>query len=366
MLLVVDALHVNGAVKITAELARRWAGHGARLVAVKRLRDGDAMPLPPGARATTLARADRIGGTAAVPASLRLVRLAGRSDAVVVGSEIGIGLLLGWAAARLTRRPLVIGVHADLDDALQEWVAPRRRRLLRAVHRRADLVICVEEELVGAVLRNGVDPARVAVVPNGVDVAAVRRAAAGPDPLPDVRGPIVVATGRLAPQKATDLLIRAHARIVAGVPHTVLLLNDGPDEPGLHALASELGVEDSVVFAGRVPPHPVVARADAFCLPSRHEGLPLALLEAMALATPTIAADCSAGVRAALDHGRAGRLVPVGDVDALATALRDHLGDQRPLRAAAQHGLEHLAAFDSEAMADGWAAAVRRVTRPAG
>jgi len=96
-----------------------------------------------------------------------------------------------------------------------------------------------------------------------------------------------------------------------------------------------------------------------FCLPSRHEGLPLALLEAVSLGVPCIATDCSAGVREALDDGRVGDLIATDDVDALVVALEDVLTDSSRLRAKAALGPEHARGFDAEAMAAGWAAALK-------
>ena len=135
-----------------------------------------------------------------------------------------------------------------------------------------------------------------------------------------------MATGRLAHQKAYDVLIRAHGHVVGAIPHRVLLLNDGPERAGLEALATELGVRGQRrVRRRRRAPLPSVADATAFCLPSRHEGLPLALLEAICLGVPCIATDSSQGVRDAFDDGRIGRILPVDDVDALTDALRAHL-----------------------------------------
>ncbi|MPQ99911.1 glycosyltransferase [Modestobacter sp. I12A-02628] len=233
------------------------------------------------------------------------------------------------------------------------------------MHGHVDGAICVSPGLVEELVGNGLPAERIWVVRNGIDTAAIARAAAtATDPAPaDV--PVVVATGRLAAQKGHDLLLRAHARLVADHPHRVRLLNDGPDLAGLQALAAELGVTGSVEFAGAVPPLPSVSRADLFCLPSRHEGLPLALLEAVSLGVPVIAADCSQGVRDALDGGRVGALVPVEDVDALTEALRRHLTDPADLRARAGHGPAHARAFDVEVMTAGWAAALADVvSRP--
>jgi len=365
-LLVTDALAVNGAVRVTLQLARHWAPSGTRLAVVRRQ---GAVSVPAGVDVGYLTRGPvrmRYGAPAALA---RLTASARAAQVVVACSEIGVGLLLASAAARSAGRPLVIAVHADLDEALAEWMPRRSHPLFRRLHRRAAGAVCVAPALVEPLLRNGLPPARVRVVRNGIDAAAVEEAARRPaaDPLcehaalpPGTPGvPVVVATGRLSAQKGHDLLLRAHARVVGELPHRLLLLNDGPDRQALHALAAELGVRGSVHVAGAVPePLPAVARADLFCLPSRHEGMPLALLEAVALGVPVVAADCSPGVRAALDGGRVGELVPAGDVGALAAALAAHLRDPSVLRARANGGPEHARGFDVASMADGWSTAL--------
>jgi glycosyltransferase involved in cell wall biosynthesis len=360
--LIVDHLANNGAVHITVDLARRWAAGGSVLGVLHRLPDPSAeIPVPAGCEVHQLTEPRPPAWSKLPRATVRLTRL-GRSRSVLIGgSEIGPGLILGYLAARLSGRPFVVAVHADLDDALAEWIPPRQHRLYRFVHRRVDGAICVAPALADPLRRNGLPADRIAVVRNGIDTEAVRAAAAGPGSLVADDRPTIVATGRLAHQKAYDVLIRAHGRLVGELPHRVLLLNDGPERAGLEALAVDLGVRDTVEFAGAVrAPLPSVADAAAFCLPSRHEGLPLALLEAICLGVPCIATDSSAGVRDVLDDGRIGRILPVDDVEALTQALRAHLSDPQPLRRMAALGPAHAAQFDRGVMADSWQVAIER------
>jgi glycosyltransferase involved in cell wall biosynthesis len=361
VLFVIDSLSNNGAVQITVQLARRWQRQGAVLVA-ERAPTGRGLPVPD-LVVEQLVRGGRRTRYQLGRVLARLARLSRRADVVIGGSEIGPALLVGFAAARSTRRPFIVSVHAELDRALTEWVPSKLQPLTRWVHRHADGAICIGESVIAPIEANGLPRERIRVVRNGIDNEAVRAAAAEAVGVLPGDGPIVVATGRLAPQKAHDLLIRAHARVVGTRPHRIALLNDGPDLAELEALAAELGVGDSVLFVGAVPkPLPYVAQADLFCLPSRHEGLPLALLEAVSLGVPVIAADCSEGVRDALAGGAVGELVPVDDVEALAAALDRHLADPSELRRRASRGPEHARGFDTDVMADGWAAAVADLT----
>jgi glycosyltransferase involved in cell wall biosynthesis len=147
--------------------------------------------------------------------------------------------------------------------------------------------------------------------------------------------------------------------VVQTVPHRLRIYNDGPDLESIRSLVHELEVADSVEFLDpSIEVIPYVARASVFCLPSRHEGLPLALLEAVALGVPCIAADCSDGVRAALDDGRVGDLIPVDDVPAFADALRAHLLNPEPLRIKAERGPQHARSFDANVMAEEWSDAL--------
>lgn len=371
-LLVADALFRTGATRVVLSLLEQWGPRGGQLAVLQDPADASLLTPGPEVPVVRLAAPGQRLRASGLPSLVRLVALARRHEVVLATSEIGPGLVAAWLAARLARRTFVVSVHADLDDALAEWVPRPLRPLLRLVHRRADAAVCIDAGVVAPVLANGLPPERVHVVRNGVDLAAVRAAAAAPAAPPSPREdedddgaaaprvPVVVATGRLAPQKGYDLLLRAHADVVRRVPHRLRVLNDGPEQEALQSLAAELGVTATVSFEGAVDaPLPQVAHADLFCLPSRHEGLPLALVEAVALGVPCLAADSSAGVREVLDGGRTGELVPVEDVDALARALERHLRDPAPLRDKARAGLQHVEQFDVTGMAAGWARALR-------
>jgi len=281
-------------------------------------------------------------------------------DVILVGSEIGLALIACYFVARMTRKPYVVAVHADIDQAVSEWMPRRLHRLVYWVHRHVDGAICVSADLVAPLVRNGLNLDRIRVVRNGIDVDAITHAAQSAPSLITGGERVVVATGRLAPQKATDSLIRAHARLVDELPHRLLILNNGPELEHLLELAATLRVSESVGIVTTVDnPLPTVANAFVFCLPSRHEGLPLALLEAVALGVPTIATDCSEGVHEALDGGRVGELLPVDDIDALTDALARHLRNPVPLRLRAEQGPAHARSFDVSVMAADWAAAVQ-------
>jgi glycosyltransferase involved in cell wall biosynthesis len=146
--------------------------------------------------------------------------------------------------------------------------------------------------------------------------------------------PVISTAGRLADQKDHRTLLQAVAILRdRGEGVRLIIMGDGPRGEQLKTCARELQLEEHVDFLGFVDnPYPIIALSSAFVLSSRWEGLPNALIEAMALGVPVASTDCPSGPAEILDKGRYGPLVSPGDPDALATAIthvlcRPHSGD---------------------------------------
>ncbi len=141
--------------------------------------------------------------------------------------------------------------------------------------------------------------------------------------------PSAIAIGRLHPQKGFDLLLRAFARLQAKYPDWQLtILGEGPMRSELEELRSQLKLTDRVHFPGLVTNvRDYLAQADLFVMPSRFEGFPMALCEAMACGLPVLAADCLSGPRDIIDDGIDGVLVAPEDVDALTAQLDALMSD---------------------------------------
>ncbi|ALV56182.1 MULTISPECIES: glycosyltransferase [Burkholderia] len=189
---------------------------------------------------------------------------------------------------------------------------------------------------------------RVVELPNVIDIAAIRQQATASVEWPAER--FVVSVARLDEgQKDHRTLLRAYAQWRARRPDAVdlVLLGDGPDRAALEQLADELRIRDAVHFMGYCAnPFPYVRAAEALVLSSRYEGFGMVLGEAMALGTPVLAADCPTGPRDMLDDGRAGLLVPVGDVDAMSAALERLVTDADVRAALAPCAAARIATFD--------------------
>ena len=138
--------------------------------------------------------------------------------------------------------------------------------------------------------------------------------------------PVVLAVGRLAPEKGYPTLLHAFARLQRTHLARLMILGEGPERTRLEALATKLGIADEIAIPGFVAnPYTYMKRAAVYALPSRYEGFGMALVEAMACETPVVSTDCLHGPREILEDGRHGILVPVDDSDTLARALARQL-----------------------------------------
>lgn len=320
-------------------------GFAAEVALLYRRRPGDPAEHPLLARLAEvgipglqISDPDRLGSSArrAVAERIRRGDLAAlhghdpKSDWVIAGALRAGDRRPGEAAVR---RLATVHLHTC------ETLALRLHRLLDLrLLRRFDGVIAVTPALAEE-LATGT---RCRVVANGLDGTPLRARAArsgrgraqgagttlggieGIGDFGDARGetPVLVAAGRLTRQKGFDLLLRALPAVVEQLPGLrVLIAGEGPERRALTGQAARLQLQERVRFLGERGDLAVLfAAADGFVLPSRDEGSPYVLLEAMALGLPIVATDVG-GVRALLDGGSNGLLVRAGDPPALAAAL---------------------------------------------
>lgn len=371
IVLVEPTLDDNGAIRVSLDRADRWRRSGAQVVVlvVEHGLPDQVAAVPEGLDVRQATKRPLRFRWTMLCAGWKLLRLARHADVVVAGREVHLGLVLADLLRPLFRRPLAVTVQSRPDVALLENVDDALRARTRRALVRSDLAVCVGSELVPVLVELGLPARRAKVVRNGIDVPGFRALADAPAELTLPSGPYVVGVGRLHRQKGFDLLLRAHARALElGAPeHALVLVGDGPQRAELHQLAEDLGIVDSVLFAGFVRnPHAVVARSQLFVLASRWEGLPLVLAEALCLGVPVIATRCVAGPQELLENGRFGGLVPVDDVHALAAAMTEHLRDPDPLRASARSAADTaVERFDPQTAADDHLALLRELAQSA-
>ncbi|WP_295616269.1 glycosyltransferase family 4 protein [Chamaesiphon sp. GL140_3_metabinner_50] len=199
---------------------------------------------------------------------------------------------------------------------------------------------------------------RTIVMPNPVTTPAPIGAM---EPL--LSTPSAIAIGRLQPQKGFDLLLRAFARLYAKYPDWQLtILGEGPMQAELEELRSQLQLTDRVHFPGLVTNvREYLAQADLFVMPSRFEGFPMALCEAMACGLPVLAADCLSGPRDIIVDGVDGVLVAPEDVDALTTQLDALMSDPARRKQLALNAPQILDRFGVERVMGLWQDAIDSV-----
>ena len=170
------------------------------------------------------------------------------------------------------------------------------------------------------------------------------------------RSNAVLLLARLVPQKAPDVLIEAFARFIRTAPDWQLhVAGDGPMEEELRTRARALGLSNDVTFHGAVAdPTPLLARRGIFVLPSRFEGTPNALLEAMAHRMPCIVSDASPGPLRLIEHGANGLVVETGSVESLAGALGKLSRDERLRRTLGDAAFERVQEFGLDRVGPVW------------
>jgi glycosyltransferase involved in cell wall biosynthesis len=269
-----------------------------------------------------------------------LIRYLRREKPYALASVLDHANVVALWARKLGRYPgrVVVVEQNTLSEAARHGKSRRDRMMPRIVTRFypwADYVVGVSagvtEDL--AQLAN-LRPERVRVIFNPIVTADLEEKARAPvDHAWFSDGSSVfVAAGRLRPQKDFSTLLLAFSQVRAKRPARLLILGEGSERAQLEALARQLEITGDVSLPGATSnPYAYMARATAFVLSSRWEGLPTVLIEALSCGAPVIATDCPSGPREILANGRYGELVPVGDVDALALAM-DAALDGRLLR----------------------------------
>ena len=257
----------------------------------------------------------------------RLARLLREQRADVLHTHTLAGAnVTSRVAARGARVPVVSHLH--IANFFRPGTRFALRRLDNWTARLAAALVAVSEDTRRAYVEQGY-PVRIRVVHNGVDPANVNANGLREELAIPAGAPLVVEVGRLCDVKGQRELIEAVARLDGA--HAVLVGADleqrGGYERELRRRAEELGVGDRVVFAGtRDDAQRMLAAADVVALPSWTEGLPMVVLEAMALGRPIVATPVG-GTPELVDDGETGLLVPPRDPAALADALRRLLAD---------------------------------------
>lgn len=330
--LVISSLCGGGAERVMSTLANAWARRGVAVTLIT-LSDGanDAYQLDRKVRRVSLdLLRDSPHAIAALQnnwARIRRIRAAVRAaQSNVVVSFSTTTNMLAILSCLGTGIPAIVSERTSVADLppLGIWAM-----FYRPVYRRAAAVVSLTDR--GALWLEGRLQRAVAVIPNPLFLEHSDRGVTDAETAVSAVGcrRILLAMGRLNRVKGFDLLLKAFAEVA---PHqrewALVILGEGSERQALERQARGLGIGDCVFMPGFLSdPSAAIARADAFVLSSRHEGMPMALLEAMGCGLPVISFDCPTGPAELIEHEVDGLLVPREDEAALAKALARVMSD---------------------------------------
>ena len=278
-------------------------------------------------------------------------------------------------------------VHANEPHAVTAaWLASAHRRAAFVISRRvgyplakgrvaharyeaAARILAISKWVEERLVESGAPREKIAVVHEGVEIPALPGAEARQKARlrwgVSEDTPLLGSVGVLLPDKGHELLMRALAQLSSEFPgRRLLLAGDGPQRPRLEALANELGVNKSVIFAGFVRDIETVYPAlDVFLFPSLFEGLGTSLLSAMSYEIPSVTFDgCAFGE--IIENGKSGLLVETGNVGELVKAIGRLLREKDFARRIGQAGRVRIAeVFSSERMVDETLKVYREICR---
>lgn len=244
-------------------------------------------------------------------------------------TNLSMALIRPWIPRRV---PIIMCEHAFLSRAFAtgEYKGLFKHLyhfMLRGMYNSTSwrLVMTAQVGIDDAVDHWKLKPQKITLIRNPQDIGELRLRAAQPSEHPWLTHrttPVLLAAGRLTPQKGFDRLLRACAKLIQARPCRLIILGRGELESELKALAESLNIAELVDFPGFQTNHlKFIANADLFVLSSVWEAMPMVVAETMAVGTPIVSFDCPSGPREMLDGGDCGFLVPDQDIDALAQTL---------------------------------------------
>ncbi len=315
----------GGAERVMVRRSRAFAERGIDVEMVLANATGDYLPeLPSTVKVVNLGASRVLFSIPRLALYLRRVR-----PAILLSTlrHANCAALIARKLARTSTRIFVREAITPLSQARQMSIltAPLLLTSIR-LYREAEAII-VNSQYVANELREILKSQipKVYVISNPVVEENLLRHAQQPVDHPwftDQTAPVVVSVGRLTAQKDFETLVRAIPLVHRYKDCRLVILGEGEQRAHIESLIVQLGLQDKVWMPGFDPnPFRYMARASVFVLSSRWEGSPNALIEALACGAPAVATDCPGGSREILEDGKWGKLVPVGNPEALAEAI---------------------------------------------
>lgn len=285
---------------------------------------------------------------------INFVKTVFRERPHVILSMLTHNNIMALLARILFRIRVIVCEHIMLGKVIETGEGKRMlgipvAPMVRILYGFADKVIAVSEEIRANLIKEFYVPARkIQVIYNPIDFDRITELSKIPSEHPffEERMPVVIAAGRLVPQKGFDILIESFSVVLSEMDARLIILGEGREQESLNKLVRDRNITGKVSFAGfQKNPYSFLSRADLFVLSSLYEGLPMVVLEAMACGVPVICTDCRSGPREILYNGRCGFLVPVEDVRALSKGIVKLLKDRALREEFSRLGMQRAADF---------------------
>jgi len=326
-------LYEGGAERVVLNLAKGVSARGYAVDLVLARAEGPYMTQIPDTVRLVDLKAPRVLGS--VPA---LVKYLQHENPTAVLSGMFANIIALWAR-RLCDFPgrLILTEHNTLSSVVKNKADLRWQlypKLAGCFYPWANKIIAVSNDVAADLTRVAKIPQNlIQVIYNPIVTPDLQDKSEEPFDHPWFKSgepPVILAVGRLTDQKAFDVLIQAFSHVRKNRSARLLILGEGENRSALEILIKQLGLEKDVSLMGFVQnPYPYMAHASLFVLPSRWEGLPTVLVEALYLGAPIVATDCPGGSREILQDGKFGSLVPVDDPLILAKAIEGKMSDRR-------------------------------------
>lgn len=347
VMFIVSSLTSGGAERVISELSNNFSERGIEVSILLISHNAVAYDLNPNIKLILLKKKmEGVKGLLAVVRRCVLIkRYVKRLNPDIVFSFLSIVniytcISLGWSHNKL--------IVSERNDPERDPTSVMKRKVRNYVYNYADGYV-FQTELAKNYFPTCIQEKSVVIpnpLKNGLPEASISE-----------REKRIVAIGRLEEQKNYSLLIRAFAELNKDYPdHTLDIFGEGSQRESLEMLAKELGLLPHVNFRGVVRNvHEIIKGASMFVLTSDYEGMPNALMEAMAIGLPCVSSDCPCGGPAALiNDSENGMLFPVGDQTALYACMKEILDDRYLLEKLSKNAVGIKDTHQLSLIADQW------------
>jgi glycosyltransferase involved in cell wall biosynthesis len=330
LVLLFTSFNIGGIERSMVNLSHQFTSAGINVVLVVLRKEGPLLDmLPPDVQVVDLK--ERKNTFFALP---KLVRaLSAIQPDAVLAAHPNINFIAIWSRFFIRKQiSLVISERSNLSMASQSSnrLSLRLRPFLeRLFYPLADGIVAVSGALADDIAKKtGIPRNKISVIYNPVysDRLPALMNETVPAHLFPPSIPIVLGVGRLVEVKDFKTLILAFAAVRSSRPAKLLILGEGPGRKELETTINELSLENDVCLPGAViNPFAYMSKASVVVLSSKYEGFPNVIAESLACGTPVVSTNCETGPAEILDNGRFGKLVPVGDIHAMARAIKETL-----------------------------------------